>query len=108
MSLKKITSLTMLLSMLAMTFTGILLFITPPGRVANWTNWQIFGLTKELIANIHSTFMVLFVAILVSILLELLKFPEQKHRKVSIIIGSISGVCYISYIAEFTIRAILS
>lgn len=61
MSLKKITSLTMLLSMLAMTFTGILLFITPPGRVANWTNWQIFGLTKELIANIHTTFMVLFV-----------------------------------------------
>lgn len=55
-----------------------------------------------------ATFMVLFVAILVSILLELLKFPEQKHRKVSIIIGSISGVCYISYIAEFTIRAILS
>ena len=61
MSLKKITSLTMLLSMLVMTFTGILLFITPPGRVANWSNWEILGLTKELIAQIHTTFMVLFI-----------------------------------------------
>lgn len=61
MSLKKITSLTMLLSMLVMTFTGILLFITPPGRVANWSNWEILGLTKDLIANFHTTFMVLFI-----------------------------------------------
>lgn len=61
MSLKKITSLTMLWAMLAMTFTGVLLFITPPGRIANWANWEIFGLSKELIAQIHSTFMVLFV-----------------------------------------------
>jgi len=61
MSLKKITSLTMLLAMLVMTFTGILLFITPPGRVANWTNWEIFGMSKGLIGEIHTTFMVLFI-----------------------------------------------
>lgn len=61
MSLKKITSLTMLLAMFVMTFTGILLFITPPGRVANWTNWEIFGMSKSLIADIHTMFMVLFV-----------------------------------------------
>ncbi|GGD46180.1 hypothetical protein GCM10012288_20570 [Malaciobacter pacificus] len=61
MSLKKITSLTMLLAVLVMSFTGILLFITPPGRVANWTNWQIFGMSKSLIADIHTTFMVLFI-----------------------------------------------
>ena len=61
MSLKKITSLTMLLTMFAMTFTGIILFITPPGRVANWANWELFGISKELYAQLHSTFMVLFV-----------------------------------------------
>lgn len=61
MSLKKITSLTMLLAMLVMTFTGILLFIAPQGRVANWANWEILGLSKELIAGIHTTFMVLFI-----------------------------------------------
>jgi len=61
MNLKKITSLTMLLSMIVMTYTGIMLFITPPGRIANWANWELLGLSKEQYADLHSTFMVLFV-----------------------------------------------
>ncbi|RXJ65918.1 hypothetical protein CRV08_13885 [Halarcobacter ebronensis] len=61
MNLKKITSLTMLLSMFFMIFTGLILFIAPPGRVANWSNWQILGLSKHDYAYIHSTFMVLFI-----------------------------------------------
>lgn len=61
MSLKKITSLTMLLSIIIMTYTGIMLFISPPGRIANWANWKLFGFGKENYAQIHSTFMVLFV-----------------------------------------------
>lgn len=61
MSLKKITSLTMLLSMILMTYTGIMLFISPPGRVAKWSNWEILGLGKEEYAQVHSTFMVLFI-----------------------------------------------
>lgn len=62
MNLKRITSLTMLLSMIVMTFTGIILFITPPGRVANWANWELLGITKELYGELHTTFMVLFIA----------------------------------------------
>ncbi len=61
MNLKKITSLTMLLVMIIMTFSGIMLFIAPPGRVAHWANWEVFGITKELYGDIHSTFMVLFI-----------------------------------------------
>lgn len=61
MKLKKITSLTMLLSMFSMTYTGIILFITPPGRVANWANWELLALTKEQYGEIHSVFMVLFI-----------------------------------------------
>ena len=61
MSLKKITSLTMLLSIIVMTYTGIMLFIAPPGRIANWANWKLLGLGKESYAQIHTTFMVLFV-----------------------------------------------
>ena len=61
MNLKKTTSLTMLLSMIVMTYTGIMLFITPPGRIANWANWELLGLTKTQYADIHSTFMVLFI-----------------------------------------------
>ena len=61
MSLKKITSLSMLLSMLAMTYTGVILFISPHGRVANWANWELLGLSKDQYGSIHSTFMVIFV-----------------------------------------------
>ncbi|MAD41772.1 MAG: hypothetical protein CL623_05205 [Arcobacter sp.] len=61
MSLKKITSLSMLLSMLVMTYTGIILFISPHGRIANWTNWELLGLSKEQYAQLHSTFMVIFI-----------------------------------------------
>ncbi len=61
MNLKKITSLTMLLSIVVMTYTGVMLFIAPPGRIANWANWEIIGLSKEQYAQIHTTFMVLII-----------------------------------------------
>ena len=61
MSLKKITSLSMLLSMLAMTYTGVILFISPHGRIANWANWELLGLSKDQYAQLHSTFMVIFI-----------------------------------------------
>lgn len=61
MNLKKVTSLTMLLAMVVMTYTGIMLFIAPPGRIANWANWEIVALTKTQYANLHSTMMILFV-----------------------------------------------
>ncbi len=59
-SLRKFTSLCITFSFLAMTYTGILLFIAPKGRVANWTNWELFGLDKTQYTNLHVTFMVLF------------------------------------------------
>jgi len=61
MNFKKITSLSMFLVMLIMTYSGVMLFVSPPGRVAHWSNWEILGLTKEQYANIHSTFMTLFI-----------------------------------------------
>ena len=61
MNLKKITSLTMLWSIIVMSYTGIMLFIGPPGRIANWANWKLLGLGKEDYAQVHTTFMVLFV-----------------------------------------------
>ncbi|PLY15627.1 MAG: hypothetical protein C0628_02175 [Sulfurimonas sp.] len=61
MNLKKITSLTMLLTMLIMSYTGIILFIAPEGRVARWIDWSFLGLTKTEAGEVHSTFMILFV-----------------------------------------------
>jgi hypothetical protein len=61
MNLKKITSLLMLVAMIVMTYTGIMLFICPPGRIAHWAQWSMLGLTKEQFGQIHTTFMVLFI-----------------------------------------------
>jgi hypothetical protein len=41
---------------LVMLITGIVLFISPPGRVANWTDWNLFGLTKKEWQNQHIVF----------------------------------------------------
>lgn len=62
-SLRRFTSLTITFSFLIMTYTGILLFIAPKGRVANWTNWKLFGLDKTQYTNLHVTFMVLFIIV---------------------------------------------
>jgi len=46
-------SITAALSFLGMCVTGIILFVVPPGRIANWTGWKIFGLTKHQWIGLH-------------------------------------------------------
>ena len=60
MNLRRFTSLVITFAFLIMTYTGIMLFITPKGRIANWVNWEILGLSKEQYGALHVTFMVLF------------------------------------------------
>ncbi len=43
--IRAFTAMMMLLSFVLETISGIVLYIVPPGRVANWTNWKIWGLT---------------------------------------------------------------
>ena len=38
------------------TITGIVLYIVPVGRIANWTNWTLLGLTKQDWAALHTIF----------------------------------------------------
>lgn len=59
-SLRRFISLSLTFSFFIMSYTGILLFISPKGRVANWTNWELFGLDKTQYTNLHVSFMVLF------------------------------------------------
>ena len=48
------------LSFIGMCITGVILFVVPPGRIANWTGWTIFGLTKAQWQALHIWFSVLF------------------------------------------------
>ena len=45
---------------LIMTLTGIVLYITPQGRIAYWTDWKFLGLTKVDWGNIHILSILLF------------------------------------------------
>lgn len=60
MRIRKITSLTALLSFIPLFVTSIVLYIVPQGRVAFWANWRLWGLSKTQWANIHITTGLLF------------------------------------------------
>jgi DnaJ-domain-containing protein 1 len=59
-NLRKIVSLTALLSSLLLLVTSIVLYIVPQGRVAYWADWRLLGLTKTEWTNIHVNFGLLF------------------------------------------------
>ena len=59
--MRKITSLSMAMSFLVMVYTGGMLFVAPHGKVANWSNWELWGLDKTEYTNIHVTSMVVLV-----------------------------------------------
>jgi len=54
---KKAVSLTLALSFLVMSYTGIMLFVTPKGKIAYWTDWTLLGLSKTQYTDLHVTSM---------------------------------------------------
>jgi hypothetical protein len=60
-SLHALTSMLTTGGFLIMTGTGLALFTIPAGRVANWVDWEMIGLTKEGWTAIHVTSSLLFV-----------------------------------------------
>lgn len=56
-----LTSLIITLAILVLATTGVILYVSPQGRVANWTGWTILGLDKEQWAAVHTTTSLLFI-----------------------------------------------
>jgi len=54
-------SVLMAISFIGMTFTGVILFVAPPGRIANWTGWTLLALTKHQWIGLHDWFSIIFV-----------------------------------------------
>jgi len=65
------TSLILTWCFLVLLVSGIVLFVSPPGRIANWTDWSIGGLTKDKWIAIHNLGALTF---LVAGFFHLLKF----------------------------------
>ncbi|BCS89682.1 DUF4405 domain-containing protein [Pseudodesulfovibrio sediminis] len=83
--LRKITSLTALISFLVTIVTSVVLYIVPEGRVANWADWQLFGLTKGQWGDTHLTVGTLFfIALLLHVFLNLkplMAYMKNKARE---------------------------
>jgi len=59
-SFRGFISFTLFISFFMIVITGIVLYLTPPGRVAKWVNWTLFGFTKEQWQAQHTLFSLLF------------------------------------------------
>lgn len=53
--LKVLTSLLLTLSFFSASISGIMLYFSPRGRIANWADWTLFGLTKDGWTEVHTT-----------------------------------------------------
>ncbi len=58
--MRKITSLTALVSFLLLLLNSIVLYIVPHGRIAYWADWRLWGLTKTEWTNQHVIIGILF------------------------------------------------
>lgn len=88
MSLRKVTSLTTLLSFILLILTSVLVYIKPQGKIANWANWEILGLDKGQWEALHTNLGILFiVAGLIHTILNwnlIMAYLKTKARKVRV------------------------
>lgn len=79
---------------LVIALTGIVLFITPPGRIANWSGWRFLGFSKAQWQTVHTVFSLLFVItatvhlyfnwrVIVGYMMRRLRDGIHKRREVS-------------------------
>lgn len=60
MKMRKVTSLTALVSFILVLITSTVLYVSPQGRVAYWADWHLWGLSKTDWGNIHINLGALF------------------------------------------------
>ena len=58
--LRNFISLLITFSGLVMIVSGLVLYVVPEGRVAYWTNWKLFGLTKTAWGSVHTNLSFVF------------------------------------------------
>jgi len=62
---RKAVSMTALFSFIYLSFSGIVMYFTPAGRVAYWADWRFFGMNKTMYNQTHTTISLLFLATMV-------------------------------------------
>jgi len=59
-NLRSFTSFSLVISTIVMSWSGFILYIAPPGRIANWGSWQLMLFTKTEWQALHTIFSYLF------------------------------------------------
>ncbi len=92
MNLRKITSMTLLVSALVLTLNSFVLYVVPEGRVAYWANWRFMWLNKSQWGEQHTTIGFLFgLAAILHIYYNwkpLVAYMKNKTRELRVLTGS--------------------
>ena len=59
-NLRSFTSFTLAISTIIMSWSGFILYVAPPGRIANWGTWKLMLFTKTEWQALHTIFSYLF------------------------------------------------
>jgi hypothetical protein len=59
-NLRSFTSFSLLISTIIMSWSGFILYVAPPGRIANWGTWKLMLFTKTEWQALHTIFSYLF------------------------------------------------
>jgi hypothetical protein len=59
-NLRSFTSFALVISTLIMSWSGFILYVAPPGRIANWGTWKLMLFTKTEWQALHTIFSYLF------------------------------------------------
>ena len=88
MKVRRLISFTAFVAFVLLGFTGLMLFFSPQGRIAHWSGWSMFGLTREQYSEVHTTFMVLFLIVgiwhIVLNLKPIVNYLRNRARKVNL------------------------
>jgi len=105
MKLRKITSLTMLISFVLLVLTSVILYIVPQGRVAYWADWKLWGLSKSQWGELHINLGFLFLlAGLLHIFYNwkpILAYLKDRTRKLKIFTANFNVALVLTLIVGF-------
>jgi hypothetical protein len=59
-NLRSFTSFTLVISTIVMSWSGFILYVAPPGRIANWGTWKLMLFTKTEWQALHTIFSYMF------------------------------------------------
>lgn len=59
-NLRSFTGISLVISTLIMSWSGFILYIAPPGRIANWGSWKLMLFTKTEWMGLHTIFSYMF------------------------------------------------